>query len=181
MYEEIKKAYEKIWGKVSEEIIPLVSKETLADFPDIKILLFPPSRTQKTWIYATMGMSDLGAGETSSPEVHIYSEEKNDSIISAISGLMEHVQEEEIHFCDVLPCATEGSQKCTSLLAAFPFPDGEGFPEIEIDGREIEFIWLLPVTDSELKHLKKEGYDSLEEKLFASEVNFFDWNRDSVV
>ena len=39
MYENIKKAYEKIWGKCSEEIIPSIAANTLKDFPDVRVLL----------------------------------------------------------------------------------------------------------------------------------------------
>lgn len=183
MYENIKKAYEKIWGKCSEEIIPPVSGNTLKDFPQVRILLFPPTRTQDRWIYASLGMSDLSAGTGEYvPEVHIYSNTRNESVVIAISALMEHVQEHPINFSDIFPCETEGTGlQCRNLLAAFPFPDGEGFPEIEYDGREVYFIWLIPVTDSEISFLKKAGYDALEDKLYGSDTELWNWNRKPVV
>lgn len=180
MYEEIKKAYETIWGKPSEEISPLLSKEILTDFPEVKILLFPPTRTQNAWIYATLGMSDLASGHHA-PEIHLFSHEKNDAIVQAISSMMDYVQEGHLHFGDLFESRGEDSFTCTHLLAAYPFPEGEGFPELYSEDREIEFIWLLPVTDSEIDFMKKHGYDALEEKLFESEADFYDWNRKPVV
>ena len=183
MYQKIQAAYEKQWGKPSESIIPDLSSDVLKDFPDLKILVFPPTRTQPVWIYATVGMFDIAVGENALPEIHLFSSEQNNEIlVSALSRLMEYSMETPLEYGQIFSCGDDIHTSCRHLLATYPFADGEGFPELWSDDREILFIWLAPVTDAESQYLKEHGYESLDEKLFEREdVNFFDWNRPSVL
>ena len=183
MYQKIQAAYEKQWGKPSEQILPDLPSDLLKDFPDLKILVFPPTRTQPVWIYATVGLFDIAIGENAIPEIHLFSSEQNNEVlVSALSRLMEYCMETPLEYGQIFPCGNDVHTNCKHLLATFPFADGEGFPELMIDDKEIQFIWLLPVTDSESVYMKDHGYETLDEKLFETDdVNFFDWNRPSVL
>jgi hypothetical protein len=60
-------------------------------------------------------------------------------------------------------------------------PDGEGFPEIYYENKEICFTWLVPITDDEVKSIEEGGADSFEEKLAEKMEWDFSWNRNSFI
>ncbi len=179
---QIKQAYEKLWGNSISEFAPHVTEEILKDFPELKIIVFPPSRLRDYYIYATLGMSELSINEEYIPEAYIISYEQSDAPVHALSGLMEHVQDYDINFGSVFPCSSiEDEIKCTHLLAAYPFLDGEGFPEIFVNSKEVLFLWLLPISTSEVDYINKNGYEALEELFIQKDMIDFGWDRDPII
>ncbi len=184
----IRKTYEKLWGPASQELLPKISEDLLKDFQEVRILVFAPSRSRLFWIYATLGLSEVGIDtEEGLPEAHLYTENESEDSVLALSALFEYASDNEIHFGMVFPVkagnSLQSTHLCTHLLAAFPHPDGEGFPEIFSEGKEILFLWFLPITDAEAEFINKNGYEVFEEKYLEREPEseFYGWNRASWV
>ncbi len=179
----IKKEYETLWGKASREIKPDVSADILKDFPELKILEFPPSRLHKNWIYATLGMSSIAANKDELPEVHIYASDNSSASIEAITSLMEYSQYKPLKFGDIFPCFKDNKKHsgCSYITLAYSECDGEGFKELFFDKKEVLFIWLLPITHNEKKLVEEKGLDALEDKLFEKSITDYSWDRKSIV
>ncbi len=179
----IKKEYETLWGKASREIKPDVSANILKDFPELKILEFPPSRLHKNWIYATLGMSSIATNTNELPEVHIYASEKSSDSIAAITSLISYSLHQPLKFCTIFPCFKDNKKHsgCSYITLAYPECDGEGFKEIFFDKKEVLFIWLLPITHNEKKLIEEKGLEALEDKLFEKNIEDYNWDRKSLV
>jgi hypothetical protein len=164
---EIQKTYENLWGPATHELLPKIEDTLLRDFPEVRILVFAPSHSRNFWIYATLGLSEVGMGTESLPEAHVYAEQESEDSVLALSAFFEYPS--EIHFGMIFPLEKNPSSKHTHLLATFPYPDGEGFPEIFSEEKEILFLWLLPITDAEVEFIRENGYPAFEEKYLENE------------
>jgi len=183
LLKQIKKEYETLWGKASREIKPDISADILKDFPELKILEFPPSRLHKTWIYATLGMSSIAANKDELPEVHIYASDKSSDSIAAITSLMEYSLYQPLKFGTIFSCFKDNKNHsgCAYIALAYPECDGAGFKEIFFDKKEVLFIWLLPITYNEKKLIEDKGLEALEDKLFEKSITDYSWDRKSLV
>jgi hypothetical protein len=135
------------------------------------------------WIDATLGMGELSNAKERVPEVHIYSPERSDAVMDALSAIMESVQYEPLEYGRVFPCVRDENSEgaCTHLLACYPEAEGEGFPEVSVEGKEVQFMRLVPITNAEVRFLEQNGYDALENRLESPDGVLYRWNRDSVV
>lgn len=182
MHKEILAAYKKQWGDPVSNIEPLLQKEILTDFPNIKILIFPPSRFHHFWIYATNGMYELCSSKEYLTEIFFFSETKDDTVIEALSNLIDYVQDESIEYGKIFSFNNKSNQhSCNNLLCAFPFSDGDDFPEIYFDDKEICFIWLIPINEKEKNFITLNSYEEFENILSEKSINDFTWDRKSFV
>ena len=68
---------------------------------------------------------------------------------------------------------------CTHGLISLPYLDG---PELEwLAEPEVRFLWLIPITEAEMRFKKRHGLEALEQKLEENQFNFLDPRRPSVV
>ena len=69
-----------------------------------------------------------------------------------------------IHWWHVLHLggAIAPDSELSSILFTFPFFD-EKFATFEIDGRRIDVVWAIPISDGELAFFESEGADALEQ------------------
>lgn len=68
---------------------------------------------------------------------------------------------------------------CTRGLLSLPYLDG---PDLEwMTEPRVRFLWLLPITEDELAFKKQHGLEALERRFEASQFNYLDPLRESVV
>jgi Suppressor of fused protein (SUFU) len=68
---------------------------------------------------------------------------------------------------------------CTHGLLSLPYLDG---PALEWMGdSDVQFLWLIPVTQAEIDFKKREGLEALEARFEAVRFDYADFFRDSVV
>jgi Suppressor of fused protein (SUFU) len=68
---------------------------------------------------------------------------------------------------------------CTHGLISLPYMDG---PELEwLDEPKVRFLWLIPVTESEVRFKQSNGLEALEERFEEVRFNYLDPFRRSVV
>ncbi|MEE3715750.1 suppressor of fused domain protein [Tumidithrix elongata RA019] len=70
---------------------------------------------------------------------------------------------------------------CDRGLISLPYLDGSELENTVIEGANVRFLWLIPVTLKEVNYKKKEGLEALEEKFEVSHFNYLDPYRQSVV
>jgi hypothetical protein len=69
--------------------------------------------------------------------------------------------------------------RCTQGFISLPYLDG---PQLEwMDVPKVRFLWLIPITPSELEFKKRNSADALEERLEAARFNYLDPYRMPVV
>ncbi|MCC6983622.1 MAG: suppressor of fused domain protein [Bauldia sp.] len=58
---------------------------------------------------------------------------------------------------------------------------GNGFTRATVAGKDIHWLMVLPISDMELKYLKKQGIDALENLFAEKQIDVYDINRPSAI
>jgi hypothetical protein len=70
---------------------------------------------------------------------------------------------------------------CDHWLISLPYPYGPELQKCHVGDRHVDFVWLLPITESERDFKAIQGVDALEERFEAADLHYWDANRDSIV
>jgi Suppressor of fused protein (SUFU) len=62
-----------------------------------------------------------------------------------------------------------------------PYLDGPRLEWLNIPGRPIRFLWLIPVTAAEVEFTKRHGIEAFESALESASFNYLDPSRKSIV
>lgn len=183
MFDKIQSIYDELWGKPFEVLAPLVSDEVLKDFPKIKIALYAPTQLRPFWTYATVGLSEISLDSVFPVELHMLASEKSRQVLETISAFLDFAVSHSLKPQEIfsLNQPAEVLTKCKHLYLSYPCLDGEGFPELFFNQKEIHFLWIVPITDEELRYLNDTSPDMLEEKFLEFEVDFANWDRNSLI
>jgi hypothetical protein len=72
-----------------------------------------------------------------------------------------------------------GGAECTHGLLSLPYLDG---PALEwMSEPRVRFLWLLPITEGELRFKKEKGLEALEQRFEQEGLDYLDLLRQSVV
>jgi hypothetical protein len=71
--------------------------------------------------------------------------------------------------------------ECDHGLVSLPYLDGPNLEWLNIEGRAIRFLWLIPITKAEVKFKRTQGLEALEEIFEATSFDYLDPLRKSVV
>lgn len=159
------------------------NKGPIQELPDgFEILKFDPTKARNMWTYATCGMS---MPPNSTPlELHIFAPEHNDDLIELLTVVAHyHITGSSLGLGHTVNFGQPwwAKSKCEYGLISLPYLDGPTLECLNINGMEIKFLWLLPITRQEVDYKKKHGLDALEEKFDDLSFNYLNPYRKSVV
>jgi len=176
--------YLNIWGnnfiERTWDLGPM--KELSSDF---SILEFAPNVNRKMWTYSTCCMSTFT--HVHPIELHVFSSIKDDSILELLTSVSYyHNVDNNLDLGHIVNFGRswQDSSQCYYGLVSLPYLDG---PDLEIlnpdkEGlKAVHCYWLIPITKSELEFKKQFGLEVLEEKFDATQFNYLDPKRNSVV
>lgn len=66
-------------------------------------------------------------------------------------------------------------------LISLPYLDGPLLENLQSSSRKIQFLWLIPITVSEVNYKKQNGLEALEQKFDEAYFNYLDPYRKSIV
>jgi len=69
----------------------------------------------------------------------------------------------------------------THFLISVPYPIGPSFEFCEADSLKVRYLWLLPVTESEVQFRHRKGLEALEALFDEKSIETLDPVRESVV
>ena len=67
------------------------------------------------------------------------------------------------------------------MLVSLPYPYGPDLERLALDGREVQLLWLLPITRSECDHKRTHGLEALEALFDDAPLEYWDARRRPVV
>jgi len=70
---------------------------------------------------------------------------------------------------------------CDHLLVSLPYPFGEELQTSHVGDRHVDFLWLLPITESERDFKASSGLEALEARFDAVGLRYWQVDRDPVV
>jgi len=153
----------------------------IADLPsDFCVLEFPPGKHQ-WWTYATCSMSQ--PADASPIEIHLHSPVQTRNHAELMTAAA--------HYHRTAACLGLGhtvnfgrpwlpGSRCDHGLVSLPYLDGPDLELLELDGKTIRCLWLIPITRSEVEFAKNEGLENLEKRFEISRLNYLDPKRKAV-
>jgi hypothetical protein len=88
-----------------------------------------------------------------------------------------------LHWFHLLPLGRrlrEDASVTHVLLTVPPISDA-GFSTVQLEGKRIDILWVVPITESEWSFARRQGIDALEELLERTNANVLDLRRASTV
>lgn len=189
---EVREAhYEKWFGSMIDQV-----HHTLVDVAPVHIDIyqFPPSGTRDWWTLVTGGMSDLKQvvpegveGVSGRTELMMYVREPKDWMFSVLRGLATMPFEEKtwLHWHHTVPNGmpmTEEPSQLTSYFFLPPYFEPDEFDSLELDGDRVDFLLLVPITESERHFAMQHGSEALEDEMAEIQLDpVVDESRGSIV
>jgi len=150
---------------------------------------FGPQSNRQFWTYVTSGMSEIGQGTSSKKvftELLFYCKDQSLWAIDLLMKLSTYPVEYDEFFSsgDTLPLAgpIRPNSKLTSLLLLEPSLENPDFRFMDILGKPVGILWVLPITEKELELIMSSGNLNFS-KLISREqpLDLLDLNRNSLL
>ena len=180
-YDAIRRHYAECWG-VKPEVL-LSQKGPISELPsEFRVLVFAPSERRKMWTYATACMSQRH--DQLPVELHLFAPHRNDDIVELLVVTSHYHRTGEWlglgHSVNFGRPWWNGSI-CVHGLISLPYLDGPKLEWMEFGQAKVKFLWLIPVTSSEVEFKRAKGLAALERKFEKAKFNYLDPKRPSVV
>lgn len=178
--ENIKKHYTEFWGEFTEHRF---DKGPVSELPiEFCILKFPPHGKRNMWTYATCGMSDNL--DVNAIEVHMFSFVEYDFLIELLTIIAHyHIRGGNLGLGHTINfgCPWYKDSNLEYGLISLPYLDGPIFENFQTKSRNIQFLWIIPITLNEKNYKKQMGLEALEQKFDEINLNYLNPFRKSVI
>jgi hypothetical protein len=173
--------YAQQWG--SDYLEMTLCKGPVADLPkDFRIIKFPPHGERDMWTYATVCMSQ--PKDAKALELHLFTRTAQDEVLELLLATAHYHRTGKSlglgHTVNFGQPWLPGSH-CDYGLLSLPYLDGPRLERMHVDGGVIRFLWLIPVSQSEVRHAREYGLESLEKKFERDKFDYLDPLRRPVV
>jgi hypothetical protein len=142
------------------------------------VLEFEPNEKRNVWVYATCGMS---CGDSIPIELFLLSPIQTADHVELLYAVAHfHLTGAPLDFSHTVNFGRPWlpDSKCDhGVISAI----GSEIDSAEINGEEVQFLWLIPITEAEREFKKKHGFEALDEKFADAELACEDPLRKSVV
>jgi hypothetical protein len=177
----IRPHYAECWGVEPE--VSQFQKRPISELPsEFRVLVFAPNERRKMWTYATACMSQKH--DRLPMELHLFAPHRNDDIVELLVATCHYHRTDEWlglgHSVNFGRPWWHGSV-CDHGLISLPYLDGPILEWMEFGQAKVRFLWLIPVTTSEIELKRAKGLASLERKFERTKFNYLDPKRRSVV
>jgi len=174
------KHYRKFIGNFSRVLHTIAEDKR----PFIDIYEIPPQKGRYFWTYITSGMSDTaqnvdleqGGKITDRTELIIYTNEKSIWARKVLYNIAYYpfLHNTFVNYASTIefdfPFIEESDLKNAILLDTKV--EEKGLHEFELEGKKVNFLRVLPISDNELKYKEKNGLNSLLNKFSEAQMDF---------
>ena len=169
--------YSSIWNNVP--VVKYFGKGPIEKLPSgFCILEFPPTQNQNMWTYATCCMSKMD--DVQPIELHMYSPKQSPEPLELLTAITDyHVIGKKLNLNHTVNFGKDPI--CTYGLISLPYLDGVKLENLQVEDKVAKFYWLIPITEKERDFKIKNGIEALEKKFEATQFNYADNHRKSVV
>lgn len=151
--------------------------------PEFCVLRLPPRPAKAMWTYATCGMSLSSDPEPL--ELHVFAPVQCDEELVELLTVVAHYHRTGsfLHLGDTVNFGRGwiDNSNCDHGLISLPYLDGPELEWLDTDETKVRFLWLIPVTTTEVEYKRKFGLESLEAKMETSSFDYLNPHRPSVV
>jgi len=179
--ELVARHYEQVWK--NRGVLRQWQRGPLARMaPEFRVLELSPTETRNSWTYATVGMSD--GMEEGAVEVHLLSPVASPLHVESLTVIAHYHRTEAMlglgHTVNLGRPWLPGSSAAHMLLS-LPYLDGPELEWARVNGVDVRFLWLIPITLAERDFKAANGLEALEQAFEKAQFNYLDPRRASVV
>jgi len=155
--------------------------------PGFRVRRIAPASSGKPWIYATNGASAAMADDEDGAEYVVLAPAADPVLVEMLAALatVNADPDKRLGVGSILHLGRPwtGSSAAQNLLVLPPYVFGPGFEVYEPpqEERRIVVLWLVPITSSEARYVRRYGVQKFEELLQRSEANVADPGRAPIV
>lgn len=154
-----------------------------ADLPaEFAVVTCPPTKSRNMWTYATVCMSRPADAEPL--ELHLFSISRDDRLAELLFATAHyHRTDSPLGLNHTVNFGRPWLPKssCDHGLISSPYLDGPKLEWAEIESRPVRFLWMIPITASEVSFKRKNGIEALEKRFEETCFNYLDPYRKSTV
>lgn len=168
----------KFWG---EPRLRRMKAGRIGELPDDFCVAEFPREERDYWTYATVGMSQ--PEDEAGLEIFLLSPVQSPLHVETLSAIAHYHRTGKPldlgHTVNFGRPWLPGS-RCEYGLLSLPYLEGPKLEYARIAGRDVRFLWLIPITKSEVELKKKHGLEALEARFDEAQFNYLDPNRPAV-
>jgi hypothetical protein len=155
--------------------------------PGFRVRRIAPAAVGQPWVYATNGASAAMGEDEDGAEYVVLAPAADPVLVEMLAALATVNAEPDkrlgVGSIVALGRPWTGSSAAQNLLVLPPYVFGPGFEVYEPpdENRRIVVLWLVPVTSSEARFVRRQGAQAFEELMQRTEVNVADPRRGPIV
>jgi hypothetical protein len=149
--------------------------------PEFKVLKVEPDNKFSFWAYISVGSWQLF--ENSKLEFVILALQEDQKHVERLAMTAFYHSLHRLGLNHTFPLGEPWVENSTLeyCLVSRPYPLGIDFEICKIEDAHLHFFWLLPITEKERNFKIEKGVEALEERFEEVELEFWDFERNSVV
>ena len=153
--------------------------------PDFRVWRITPAEASDAWIYVSEGAWAVETAADYRIEFLLMAPEESPIHVETLA-MVAHFHADTRHRLDAGYTMNIGrgwteTATLTHLLVSVPYPIGPSFEFCKADSLTVRYLWLLPVTESEVQYRHREGLEALEALFDEKSIETLDPVRESVV
>jgi len=150
---------------------------------NFRILEFEPNKDRDYWIYATCCMSQ--ELDSKRLELFLLSNKQDEGLIEILTAVAYyHRNTAKLDLYNTVNFGKpwQNDSKCTFGYISLPYLHGTALENLYIDALgNINFYWLIPITEEELLYKQNNGIEGLENLFESKSINYLNAERLSLV
>jgi len=149
-------------------------------FPDARVLLFGPGPRTNHHVYVSVGASLVRSDRHR--EFVLCTRDVQSCHIETLAMITYYHHTEGLDIGHTLPVGRpwRPGASCNCFLVSLPYPFGPDLENVKIDGHDVQFLWLMPIFESESRLRHEKGLEALESLFDANGVEYLDESREPV-
>lgn len=176
---ELLNHYKKHWGPLQRRLFP--QRGAVQDLPAGMFVGEYHPEDSRGWVYATIGAS---ADNVKKLEFFIVSNCQTEDLVDSLCAVVYYMTTgphlDLGHTINLGIPWLCGSQ-CDYLLLSLPYLDGPSLEMFRFGDKQLQCVWLIPITKSERDYKISHGLESLERLFDSSNFEYANPSRQSLV
>jgi hypothetical protein len=151
--------------------------------PHFHVLQVAPNTDHPLWAYVSIGGWNSAGEAGREMEFILAAPAKTERAVELLAMAVYYNRNGRLglgHTCPIGEPWLSGSQ-CDHVLVSVPYPFPPSIETAHVGDRHVEFLWLLPITESERDFKVRRGLEALESRFDEAAIDYADPHRPSVV
>ncbi len=151
--------------------------------PHFRVLRVAPDRSGGLWQYVSTGGWAATAGHDHGLEFVISTPIETDRAIELLAMVVYYHREDRLGLGHTVPIGQPWlpGSRCDHWLISLPYPFGPDLQLCRVGDRDVDFLWLVPITKAERDFKVAHGQEALEQRFEAAGLRYWEPERASLV